>query len=141
MVVVVQSWLVMLSPSQDPGMLVVLMVYICCKEVSNVLVRWSYRGLVSDGGGGEVIIAMSDVVEELRDDGNWKYLVRFILTERINYTNSCEQHIIKQESDGHYDEDKFPGLSGRVEIRPDSRPGHILRRLRAHLLLLPEECD
>ena len=72
MVVVVQSWLVMLSPSQDPGRLVVLMVYICCKEVSNVLVRWSYRGLVPDGGCGEVIIAMSDVVEELRDDGNWK---------------------------------------------------------------------
>ena len=39
MVVVVQSWFVMLSPSQDPGKLVVLMVYICYKEVSNVLVK------------------------------------------------------------------------------------------------------
>ena len=53
MVVVVQSWLVMLSPSQDPGMLVVLMVYICYKEVSNVLVISSYRGLVTDGGGSD----------------------------------------------------------------------------------------
>ena len=47
-------------------------------------------------------------------------------------TNSCEEHVVQQKSDGHYDQDKFPGLPGRVEICPDIGAGDILGSLGSH---------
>ena len=50
----------------------------------------------------------------------------------IVVTNSSEQHVVQQKSNGHNDEDKFPGLPGRVEICPDIGAGHILCSLGTH---------
>ena len=48
------------------------------------------------------------------------------------FTNSGEQHVIQQKSNGHYDQDKFPGFPSRVKICPDIGAGHIVSSLGTH---------
>ena len=48
------------------------------------------------------------------------------------FTNSGEQHVVQQKSNGHYDQDKFPGFPSRVKICPDIGAGHIVSSLGTH---------
>lgn len=59
--------------------------------------------------------------------------MRSEILEGFFFTNSGEEHVVQEKSNGHYDKDKFPGLPGGVKIRPDIGPGDVLSSLGTHL--------
>ena len=76
---------------------------------------------------------MSHVVEELGNYGNWTGGCGVRPEKKIfSFTDSGEEHVVQEQSNGHYDEDKFPGLPGWVEIRPDIGAGDVFSSLGTH---------
>jgi len=62
------------------------------------------------GGRGDVVMLVANLVEILRNNGH----------------HTGEEHIIQEQSYGHYHQHQLPGLPGVVEVGADLCPGHIL---------------